>query len=219
MFRGVQMQLAHFGQASLLGALMEGAQMQCASFERANMQGAVLAGAQLQGADLGRAQLHGAYLAGAHFQGANLDFASLEGAYDEKALPQVVDFDVESAYVEGEGVHALEDLPFERRLEDRVEKETELSGPIFSGGLSSERLKEIGDILEVAKEYASGYKRSMAAWVMTVLAQHHVGEADTSLPENAFDGQLSRVDAGNIIGFYRQSMQWREQREPKGNSA
>ena len=154
---GAQLHEAHLERAQLHGAHLEGAQLHGAHLERAQLHGADLTEAQLHGAHLERAQLHGADLGAARLHGAHLGAARLHGAHLERAQLQgarlggaqlqgayLGDACLQGAYLVGTQLQgASSDLryskqSFEASINKRIDKESELFGVIFAGGLTQE---------------------------------------------------------------------------------
>ena len=132
-----QLHGAHLERAQLHGADLTEAQLHGAHLERAQLHGADLGAARLHGAHLGAARLHGAHLGAARLHGAHLGGAQLQGAYLGAACLQ-------GAYLVGAQLQgASSDLryskqSFEASINKRIDKESELFGVIFAGGLTQE---------------------------------------------------------------------------------
>ena len=124
-----QLEGANLRRAQLQGANLSVAQLQGANLRRAQLQGANLSVAQLEGARLSEAQLQGAELWGAQLQGADLDKAQLQGAF---------------ALIEDKGIRGA----FKERIQERIDRDTELDTAVFSGNLTQERVDEIIQMLD-----------------------------------------------------------------------
>ena len=169
---GAYLRRAHLGDAQLQGAHLGDAQLQGAHLGDAQLQGAHLGDAQLQGAYLFDTQLQGAHLGDAQLQGAHLRGARLQGAT--------------SRYLVGS---------FERRIRDRIGKESDLSGVTFAGGLSQEdidsRVKGLPD--EVAQQLRETLKP-------------HLGKPSSNEPPaEAVTGAYTAEDAERWIAEYKQA--------------
>ena len=143
--RGAHLEKAILTKSHLQGTILYKAHLQNANFRDAYMQGANLEIAHLQAAEfiqtrlqaaqLYRAHLQGAEFFGAHLQGARLVHASLQGARFGYAYLQ--EADLSFANLQG----ASDMLPpdaFADRIRQSIDKETELRGVVFAGGLSQE---------------------------------------------------------------------------------
>ncbi len=210
-----QLQMARLNGAKLQKAYLSGARLQGAGLIESQLQGAYLIGAQLQGADLSGAKLQGVYLNGAQLQGGNLNGAQLQGAYLNGAQlqgaylndAQLQGADLGESQLQGatlinaqlQGACSIEpfrsDLdPFEKQIRSRIGEESDLSGAVFSGGLTQE---------EVDKIKVPDYLRSLRRRL-----QPHVGRAESyGLPENsdAITGKYTQEDAYNWIAEYREA--------------
>ena len=204
----VQLQGAHLDRAQLQGADLIRAQLQGANLDRAQLQGVDLKLAQLQRANLSKAQLQGADLSGAQLEGANLSKAQLQGAYLFGA--QFQGADLYKAQLQGT---FTEDIPihssggFKKRIESRIEKNTELKTAIFAGGITKEYIERLKKDLSpmVEKKFLT------QKWLDFLLKrlEPHVGkEPDYTLPENsgAITGILTKEMTEEIIKKYDEAM-------------
>ena len=126
-----QLQGANLRKAQFQGANLQGAQFQGANLQDAQFQGANLQGAQFQGANLRKAQFQGANLQGAQFQGANLRKAQFQGA------------NLQGAQFQGAVSAGSWPDGFTKRMKDLEGCKSNLSGVIFSGGLTREEVDSI----------------------------------------------------------------------------
>ena len=117
---GAQLQGADLSKAQLRGAGLKQAQLQSADLREAQLQGANLRYAQLQVADLSNAQLQGSFLGEAQLQGAVLTDAQLQGVSSQASPPPPAGF--------------------ERKINNRIGKDSDLTEIIFAGGLKEEDL-------------------------------------------------------------------------------
>ena len=190
-FQGASLEKAKFQRAWLIGAQFQGAlmwatrfqaanpwqaQFQGADLELAQFQGANLELAQFQGADLKRVQFQGARLSGSQFQGASLYMAGFQQArlgeergdipvsgYDANKRDEIAEQLKTSAF---HGVSSgFPDIhtSFEKRIEDRTDKQSNFSKVIFSGGMTQELLAEVKEALERASwfDYDPDFKEGL----------------------------------------------------------
>lgn len=167
--------------ALLYGATFFKAQMQGAYLVRANLSGSFLYGAQLQGANIGRAQLRGTDLYEAQMQGVNLASAQLQGAI-------LGDAELQGAYLnaaETQGVRCEQDTSnsFAQCMRKSIDKESDLSWVIFSGGLTLDKVNSFVENLSDDDE----------AMRLREELESHIGKPSSyDLPE----------DSGVITGAY-----------------
>ena len=172
-----QLQDANFNNAHLQGAMLTVAHLQGASLFKAHLQGASLFKAHLQGAILSGAQLQGAILSGAQLQGASLFKAHLQGclAIDRRYTSEV----------------------FPERIKSRIDKKTELSTAIFSGGFTEGQLAQVMEDTEcLGEEWQDSFKKKMT---------EHLGKkASHSLPDahEATIGKYTKEEAERWIADY-----------------
>ena len=114
------MQGSDLSKAELQEANSSETQLQGANLREAHLQGAKLSKTQLQGANLWKIQMQGSDLSKAELQEANLSKAQLQGVYSESNHDT-----------------------FEKRIKERVGKDSHLKFVTFSGGLSSGKVEEI----------------------------------------------------------------------------
>ena len=153
-FKGCHINL----QASWLnGATLVGARLRCATLDEIYLQGAFLDDARLQGASLIQAKLGGAFLSSACLQGTTLVNTQLAQAKLRNACLQDAFF--AEAYLQSanlrdaqmHGVTAFEvigirdwlSLGFTERIRMLIDRESYVSGAIFSGGLTREDVDSI----------------------------------------------------------------------------
>ena len=140
---GTQMQKAKLRGAQMQGAILEEAQMQKAKLRGAQMQGAVLAGTHLQGAILAGTHLQGAILAGTHLQGAILEEAQMQGVAS----------------------HGDSSASFEKRIRERIDKESDLAGAISEYQSIQELMRGATTgsyTAEEAEKWIAKYKEAMS---------------------------------------------------------
>ena len=164
---------ADLRRARLAGANMNGAYLRWAVLEYAQLQGAHLGYARLQGAALRDAQLQGAALKDARLQGAALKDARLQGATSEYLFVG----------------------SFERRIRDRVGKESDLSGVIFAGGLSKEDVNS----------FVKGLPDEVAQELRETLTPHLGKPSSHEPPAEAVTGAYTAEDAERWIAEYKQA--------------
>ena len=182
-FRRAKLSLAQFKGAKLTGARFQEAQLDRAQFQRAwlsraRFQGAWMRGTrfyvadlrqtQFQGADLALAQFQGARLSGSQFQGASLCMAGLQQATlgeEHGSIPAqghtAAGFDDLVKQLKTSAFHGVSSRfpdvheSFEQRIKDRIDKQSDFFGVIFSGGVTEELLAEVKQALDISLEWAS----------------------------------------------------------------
>ena len=185
---------------------LNGAHLQAANLALARMQMASLGGAQMQGAYLHMAKLHGATLSDAQMQGANLSaaqlheakFSSLQGLqHYSNTLCQEVN--PEPAQLQGVRSSVDSDSSIiVHPIRDQKNKESDLYGVIFAGGLSEEDVDSCVEGLSDA-----------GARKLRVRLQPHIGQPIShELPENsgATTGTYSEEEAEKWIAEYEQAI-------------
>ena len=182
-FRGAKLSSAQFKGVKLTGARFQDAQLDRAQFQRARLRGAQFQGAwmretrfhaadlrqtQFQGADLALAQFQGARLSGSQFQGASLWMAGLQQARlgeEYGSMPAqghtAAGFDDLVKQLKTSAFHGVSSRfpdvheSFEQRIKDRIDKQSDFFGVIFSGGVTEELLAEVKQALDIPLEWAS----------------------------------------------------------------
>jgi len=196
-----QLQGANLYKTQLQGAILREALLQGDNLTQAQLQGANLYEAQLQEADLWWAQLQGANLYKAKLQGADLIDAQLQGANLYKAKLQGADLE----RVQLQGVSSQEhpshrlSAEFESRITDRIDKDSDLTGIIFAGGLQEEHLDTLCEGLSTEK-----------AQLLREKLISDVGlEASHELPRDsdAETGTYTQEEAEQWIAEYNKAMQ------------
>lgn len=180
------LQKAILREAYLQGANLDIAHMQAADFIEAHMQGSQLFRACLMGAELFGAHLHGARLYAACLQGARLGGAKLQEA------------DLSFAHMEGINSVIAPDS-FADRIRQQIDKETDLSGVVFAGGLSRE---DVDSLVEgLSNEKAKELREKL---------EPHIGEPEGSeLPTgfgHIFTGAYTEKEAEQWITEYEEAM-------------
>ena len=233
-FQGARLPGAQFQEAMLLGAQFQGAylvdaQFQGTTLQGAQFQGAMLLGAQFQGAAPLRAQFQGANLEGALFQGANLDGALFQGAnlweaqfqearlggvqFQGALLGKARFQEAHLGRVQFQGVFCdkrLLETTFENRIKSRIDKDSDLSRVVFSGGLSEEGVERIiGSIPGyTTEEYAQNLKERL---------EKHVGQPESyELPQDsgAVTGRYTEEEAERWIQGYNKNRDDDKNRSP-----
>ena len=186
---GAWLHMASLDEAQLHGARLDDAQFHEARLLHAQLHGASLVGVELYGARLVGARLHGADLTQARLHGANLHSVELQGAILNQVHFQETNFG--SANLQGvKSDWRSIDQPFADRMGDGINKNSDLSGAIFAGGLSHE------DVDSIVKDLSDEKARQLRAKL-----EPHIGKpASNQLPE----------DSGAIIGAYtkKEAEQW-----------
>ena len=195
---GAKLQRADLMTAQLQGANLWWAQLQKADLSNAQLQEVDLGHAQMQRADLRHAQMQGAKLSAAQLQGAKLSAAQLQGAKLSKAQLQGADL----SKVQLQGVNSQTDhIPsiwFENRIRDRIGKDSDLTGIIFSGGLELEDLDTL----------CEGLYDDQAQELRETLRPHVGKPVSHELPPNsgAIIGTYTQEEAERWISEYQAAM-------------
>ncbi len=185
-FYKAHLQKANFCKARLQGANLEVAHLQAADFIEAHMQGAQLFRACLHGAELFSAQMQGARLYHTCLQGAWLGGVKLQGA------------DLSHAHLEGVNSAIAPDA-FADRIRQQIDKETDLSGIVFAGGLSRE---EVDSLVE-------GLSNEKAKKLRRKLESHIIAPESNELPtgfSHIFTGAYTEEEAEEWIAEYDEAM-------------
>ena len=184
------LQGANLWEANLQGEDLRYANLQGANLWKANLQGANLWEANLQGANLWRTNLQGANLLEANLQGTNLGRAQMQEATLWKANLKGVRFRCED--------RRFFTSSFEDRIRESIGKETDISGVIFEGGLSREKVDSI----------AEGLSDDRGKELREKLDPHIGKPPNSQLPENsgAITGTYSKEDAEKWIAEYNKAM-------------
>ena len=197
-----QLHGAHLSDAQLHGAHLSYAQLHGAHLERAQLHGAHLWQAQLHGAHLERAQLHGARLLSAQLHGAHLFEAQLHGAYFGNAQLHEASFYRAQLHGASSNSNNLRDSsgPFEAFINKGIGEKSDLSGAIFTGGLSRKDIASIGKGLP--DEDAKRLRERLEA---------HIGPRGSRvfvLPEKseAKMGEYTKEDADRWIAEYKTAL-------------
>ena len=199
---GADLRRAHLQGASLMRAHLPGADLrrahlQGASLMRAHLPGADLRSAHLPGARLWEAHLPGANLREAHLPGANLRAADLCGANFYKAHFQ--ETDLRSAKLQGVRSDWKDSrLPLADRIRNAINKESDLSRVIFTGGLSPDDVDSI--VIDLPDENATELRAK--------LEPHISKPASNELPEDsgAITGAYTAEEAEEWIAEYEKAM-------------
>ena len=121
------------------GAILYRAYLQKANLSGARLQGAILYFANLQCANMKDTGLQGAILCGAHLQGAILWMAHLQGVVGAQRLP--MDFQGELHMWGAEAWRNLrKPSRFAKRMRESIDREGDISGMVFKGGLIKENV-------------------------------------------------------------------------------
>ena len=202
---------AHMHGAILLGAYLQetglnGTRLHGANLAVARLQLASLGGAYLQGADLHMTGLHGAVLRDAQMQGAYLGaaelhearFSSLQGGRHLFSEQDRQEINPEPAQLQGISSSVSGLGPFREQLTERKDIETDLSGVIFSGGLTEQDVDS----------FVTGLSEA-GAWKLREKLQPHIGPpVSHELPEDsgAVTGTYTEEEAERWIAEYEQAM-------------
>ena len=184
---GAYLREADLHEAHLQGASLNWTRLQGANLSGAYLQGTRLYVAHLQGANLGGAYLQGVRLNGAHLQGANLDAACLQGA------------NLGGAHLQGVGGEYWIPLDsFREHIRNQIDKETDLAGAIFAGGLST------GDMYSLIEDLSD----EKANELREELESHIDQPISNELPEDsgAITGAYTKEEAEQWIAEYEKVM-------------
>ena len=187
--------------AGLNGTYLQGANLAIARLQKASLGGAYLQGAflymaQLYGATLTDAQLQGAYLGSAQLH--EVQFSSLQGLQhlDEKVRQEI---DPQPAQLQGVSSSAFRSFDvFRERIRERKDKETDLSGVVFSGGLTKQNVDSL----------VKGLSEAGAKELRETLEPHIDQPISHELPENsgAITGTYTAEEAEQWIAEYNEAM-------------
>ena len=194
---GARLHMASLDQAQLHGARLDGAQFHEARLLNAQLHGASLAGVELYRARLVGARLHGADLTRARLHGANLCSAELQGAILNQVHFQETNFG--SANLQGvKSDWRSINQPFADRMRNGINKNSELSGAIFSGGLTQEDVNSI----------TQGLPDPQADELRAKLECHIDKSPSNQLPENSgvITGTYTKEEAEEWIAEYEEAM-------------
>ena len=219
MFEGLHINLqgswlngARLNKARLVNAVLDGAHLRGASLSDARLRGARLFVTELQEASLFDVQLQGTILIRTSFQRAWLDRAQLQGAMIESVRLQgaqlgdaqlqgalLKDIFLQGSVLVGAQLHGVFSDPFEfssfeKRIRDRIGKESALSGVTFEGGINEEYLNSLTE----------GLTDNVAQELRSKLNQHIDKPAGHILPENsgAITGSFTKEEAEQWIAEY-----------------
>ena len=192
-----QLHMASLDHTQLHGARLDGAQFHEARLLYAQLHGASLAGVELYGARLVGARLHGADLTQARLNVSNLGRVELQGAILNQVHFQETNF----GSVNLQGVKSdwsSIDQPFADRMRDGVNKNSDLSGTIFAGGLTQENVNSI----------TQGLPDPQADELRAKLERHIDKPESNQLPENsgAITGAYTEEEAEQWIAEYEKAM-------------
>ena len=183
-----RLQGAQLRETFLQGAVLWETCLQGAALRNARLQGTTLRNVRLQGATLQAAQLQGTDLPGTQLQGAELLVAELQGA------------DLYNADLRGV-VSQVPDLKnqFEERITSRTNRNSDLTGAIFEGGLGMSQ-EDLDALVELVPEEKREQVRQLAC---------HIGNpAIYELPKNsgAITGAYTKKEAEQWIAEYGKAM-------------
>ena len=197
--------------ASLQGALLQetglnGTYLQGANLSVAKIQMASLGGAQMQGAILHMAELHGAVLTDAQMQGVYLRRAQLHGAIfsslqGSQHLNETVrkSINPQPAQLHGVSSSVVKGISGStERIRKRMDKETDLSGVIFSGGLTKKGVDSL----------VKGLSERGARNLRKILEPHIDRPVSYKLPDDsgAISGTYTEEEAEKWIAEYEEAI-------------
>ncbi len=195
--REVRLARAVLSGTYLRGCDLHGAYLQGADLHRADLSGGTLSGAYLRGADLHEAHLQGASLNWARLQGANLSEAYLQGT--RLYVAHLQGANLGGAHLQGVGGEYLIPLDsFRDHIQNQIGKETDLSGAIFAGGLST------GDLYSLIEDLSD----EKANELREELESHIDQPISNELPEDsgAITGAYTKEEAEQWIAEYEKVM-------------
>ena len=193
-----QLQGASLRGAQLQGARLDNAQLQRASLDDAQLQGASLNSAQLQGASLNSAQLQGASLFHAQLQGTSLTRAQLQGVFSSSRRSRASFLSLKHGNVPD--INA-----FEMQINDRIDKDSDFSAVVFTGGLDEKRVAEIEEALKQVPTIEEEDIRE----IMDRLRPHVGKPVGKELPEDAgaTSGRYTKEEAEQWIREYYEAIE------------
>ena len=208
--KGAILSNAHLEKSDLFEAHMErveliGARMQGASLYDAWMKVADLEGAHLQGADLSSTRMRNTVLIRAQMQGAYLSRTSMESADLTEAHMQGATFNLvsmQNAILVGARMHGVGNrVPaesFSERIREAINRESNLSGVTFKGGL----------IRRDVDARVDGLPDVQAEFMRKRLEPHVDKPASHELPESsgAITGTYTEQEAERWIAEYEEAM-------------
>ena len=170
---GTHLQETGLNGTYLQGAYLIGTQMQMASLAGAHLQGAFLHMTKMQGVILLNTQMQGACLRSVQLHDA--EFSSLQNLpHDTKNLHQKIN--PEPAHLQGVRYYGDEvSGDFAQRMRDGIGKENDLSGVIFTGGVSREGINSI----------VKGLSEKGAKQLKGILTSHIGQPVSHKLPEDS----------------------------------
>ena len=192
-----RLHMASLDEAHLYGARLDGAQFHEARLLSAQLHGASLAGVELYGARLVGARLHGADLTQTRLHGANLHSVELQGAILNQVHFQETNFG--SANLQGvKSDWRSLNQPFADRMRNGINKNSDLSGAIFAGGLTQEAVNSITQ--DLPDPQARELREKL---------EPHIGKPESNeLQENsgAITGAYTEEEAEQWIAEYEKAM-------------
>ncbi len=189
---------ANLSKAHLEGATLTGAYLRAADLEDAWMQAVDLREAHLQVAIFEGTHLQAACLLRAQMQGAHLIHTQLQRAYLRETALQEAQF--YETHLEGVTSRVEPYVPyaFDEVIRSYIGKKDDLSGIIFSGGLSQEDVHS----------FSEGAPVKNSEWLRITLEAHTVIQKRSELPENshAVTGTYTAEEAEQWIAEYNEAM-------------
>ena len=140
--------------------------------------------------DLSCGYFSGLVLKHARFQGADLEGAEFQGA------------DLLHAQFQGASSSEEENALFKWRVKEGIDRETDVSGAIFAGGLKREEVERMTEELRQAGGRVS--KKEIQAFAQSL--KEHIGrEASHALPDEAQSGTYDEAQAREWIEEYEEA--------------
>ncbi|MDE2830833.1 MAG: pentapeptide repeat-containing protein [Gemmatimonadota bacterium] len=179
------------------GAILYRAYLQKADLSGARLQGAILYFANLQCANMKDIGLQGAILCGSHLQGAILWMAHLQGVVGVKHLP--MDFQGELHMWGAEAWRNFrKPSRFAKRIRESIDREDDISGMVFAGGLTKEDVDA----------FVEGLSNRKAKELREKLEPHVDRDPSLELPTDseAITGAYTEEEAEQWIAEYEKAM-------------
>ena len=194
---------AEIGEGRMQGAYLHSVQLRGAWLQGIQLQGANLSGTDLQYVWLGKANMQGVRLRDAGLQGAHLEGAQLQGAWLQRTqLQGALLKDTQLQGISSAHDFYPESREFQDVIQEQLGKESDLSGVIFAGGVST---VERDSFSENIPEHGTR-RKNMREQFLERLNPHVDKPASNKLPENsrAITGSYTREEAEQWIADYPQ---------------
>ena len=185
--RNVHLRGSNLEESHLEGSILIDAQLQGVSLVEAHLQMARLDKAYLQGSNLWNTRLQRAFLYGVHLQGSILIRTQLQDAFFDRT------------HLEGvTSANKPLSISFEDHIQEQIDREADLYGAIFAGGLSRDGVDSLVEGL--SDEKANELREKL---------EPHIGIPESNeLPEDsgAIIGTYTEEEAEKWIAEYEEAM-------------